>query len=658
MADTLADKLNQEPTITEAASGEVLPRTPAGAKLIGAGDDAAKMAGTKIQKKAAQLAEQRAQPAQQKLSYQKRTEGVRTAQTEAEESAQRRAAQLRQLGSLGSRVSDLVQKNLEEKLATPEVAEVSVEDASALGDQFTNLDETKQNQLIRDINRFYAASPDERVQILADISNNFEGLQLTEDNISSLIGGIEGATGKSVASLAMDNVTAGDLATGGQLAEMGISSLAELSETLGVPEAELEGMTLQQITDQVEAVQAAEFGRVRDLEQRLADPNLSSAEREILLRQLRDLGGVGVTGIEDQMESLTQVVGEGNIVRVGERDMTWEELLSDDNFSELIGDYVSESATEEQRDDIEAILGQDVTDLISQHSEAFRKLVAGAKEDLGTFQDVQGKRKLVSARLTEDEGAPFDPEEDKALLDKLFPGWDKAGTEAHTWADTDLYRGVAQGDLDSALDYLFGEDVDVDKINNQFKDLIELSKTSHGGFTLLGGDDESRAAIRELDIDGDGVIDNNLVDLLKTRGVDKTRELGDKLYKLLKGAPAKLREIEAEKTRSTEAAKKDAADTRAKEEFDKKEADLYDRISKLFKYRPTDPEVSKLRAQYKQLTGRQWSSAYRDKNPKTRMTQEQRDRAKYEGEYKDYIRGLSSWRRPTFEEWLREVKRG
>jgi hypothetical protein len=397
-----------------------------------------------------------------------------------------------------------------------------------------------------------------------------------------------------------------------QLAQMGIKSVDELAEMLGVPAERVTGMSLAELVDQVEAVQASEYRRVQSIQQQLADPNLGAAERDVLLNKLRDLGGVGLTGVEQQMESLADVVGDANVVEVGGRQMSWEEFLSDDNLSQMVEEYLSQAVDEETRASIEQAFGEDVVDVINQHSEAFRELVGQAKGSAEQFQQIEQKREKVRAPLVGGPDAPFDPDTDKELLDRLFPGWDEAGVTQYDWAGSDLYEAVAGADkLDATLDYLFGEDVDVEDVQSQFDALTRLSQTSPGAGLSLAGNQKARQAIEKLKtlvgISKDGQLEETkIVDALKKLTPEQIETLRKTLPGTLKSAPEELARIESEQSKLSESAIKDKQEEDAKqakiEELDKQMRNMVGGRGPSV----TSAAFNQAQQEYEKLTGRRW----------------------------------------------------
>lgn len=321
--------------------------SPAQAQAMGQTPKQQDMTGTPAQKKP--ILEQRVAK-EDTLRGAERLRTAREQATQAEQVAADRAAQVAQLGSLGTRVQDLVSQQFEQaaqqQVGQAQIAQPAL--ATTLGLSPEELEAAKANpssnynQVSAALNEFML-SADVNAGELALVK--LTQLGLSSEQAKSLIDTTAQSTGKVVAESMADKVTLGQL----DLTELGYESNEQLAELLGVSMSDLNSMTIPQLEQAVQVQQQAQFSRVANLKAEIAALPPGSMQREILLRELRDLGGVGVTGVEDKIATTVEEIDMADEVMIAGQSFDVEELLKDDQISDLIMDWIAADPAEREK---------------------------------------------------------------------------------------------------------------------------------------------------------------------------------------------------------------------------------------------------------------------------------------------------------------------
>jgi hypothetical protein len=123
--------------------------------------------------------------------------------------------------------------------------------------------------------------------------------------------------------------------------DLGFTNWGEVAALLKLPpETDLGSLTIQQLTDQVQKVQAEEYSRTSALLRIVNDPNVGAAEKEAARRQLEQLGATGVMAAEADVSNLAAQVDDINTVTIAGKDYTVSELLSDKGVASIVNDYL------------------------------------------------------------------------------------------------------------------------------------------------------------------------------------------------------------------------------------------------------------------------------------------------------------------------------
>lgn len=352
------------------------PTTPLGASMAGASPDSAKMAGTAAQKQ--NVIKEAVQP-QQTLAAAQRLEGPQQTTAQAQQ-AQERAAQLQRMGTMGQRVQSRINNMIAQSTQNMQMGQISADDqaiAAALG--LDPQQAAAQKPQIDDINAkitAYMQNPSEDA-LLALTSAGLPRNQVYQ--LTGLLETGQQATGNAIAQAMADELTIADL----DVTELGFEDMTQLNALLG---QDVSGMTVPELQDAVTQLQAAEFDRAEEIRAQLASLPRGSAQAQILRRELAAMGDVGLKGAEQTVEEAAQAIDMADTVMLGGQEYKVEELLKDENISNLIQDYMD--MTPEEREAIlpEAQFGE-LRQWIEENQQALGTLKSEAEGTQAEFQE-------------------------------------------------------------------------------------------------------------------------------------------------------------------------------------------------------------------------------------------------------------------------------
>ena len=346
MAETFQERLVEStvsPTLTEGLDG-----TPKQADM--AGTDAAKKASIAERLEQAPLIDS-TQAQQRELFRAERLQGHRTELTADEAIAVETQAQLSNLGNIGQYIQNTINANIE-AAALAETGQVEFDGsvlATSLGLSGATLELAKQdpnsayNQISAVLDTYFASGdPNDQQAAMAAI-DNLKASGMSAVDAKTLVGlvqeSIAKSTGQTIASNVMDEVTIADIDLQGLGFDGGIEQIATI---LGMDAEELAGLNIDEFSDKIEAHQKSEFTRIEGLKAELAAAPPGSLKREILLRELRDLGSVGITGVEQAAVENVEDINTADMIKIGDEYIKVADFLDDDNLSERIMDYINE----------------------------------------------------------------------------------------------------------------------------------------------------------------------------------------------------------------------------------------------------------------------------------------------------------------------------
>lgn len=327
--------VEQKPaTINQLASQYNLqapPTTPVGGSLIGASPDSQKMLGTPAQKQSALRQSTDAVTTLQESQLDKRYRTQKTAEEQATADKQK-SLQEKLSGSAG-RVQDLV--GAEVAKLTPTSATTQLQTAVPTGTDVQAAEVNKAN-LINQVNGLIASgksATDLEVQAklneLAAVTGQ-EPTQLSDMVKQGALAQFRDETGNLVARSLQDTIGVQQL-----LPSLGMTA-AELSGLLAIPEETVNKMSLSELSRAIDMVGS----QTQATATQAASPALGAAERTLMREQGREQATTGVASSDAATLRLGDEMASANRIKFGGRDWTVEELLADNNISQLVSDYI------------------------------------------------------------------------------------------------------------------------------------------------------------------------------------------------------------------------------------------------------------------------------------------------------------------------------
>lgn len=326
------------------AAGTTTPTSPAGAVSIGASPDAAKMVGTPAQKQNAVTQTVKKEETLQGVS---RLSQPRQQATQQETAATQLSNTFSKLGSMGTRVQALVDQRLQ-GVAQAGNAQATVKGSGLNG--ALGIDDGQAAAQAADPNSTLSKAK-AALQTLSQTPTGpaaelalqtLANLGIQQETARGLLDTSAAAIGQQAANATQDTVTASQL----DVSQLGFSNLAEMAATLGVPEEQLANANVATIQQLARDAQQRELATVDTLKAKLAATPVGSAQHGMLMQQLADMGQVGTTGSEAQAQEAVQKLNTADQVTVGGQTMSVENMLKDENLSNLIAQYVqSDPAT-------------------------------------------------------------------------------------------------------------------------------------------------------------------------------------------------------------------------------------------------------------------------------------------------------------------------
>ena len=388
----------------------VIPTSPLAAKMMGASDDVAKMAGTKSQKTAAIDINANINPNQQ-LSTVQRQQQARTQATGSEAYTIEKSENLAKAGSIGDSVHKLIQSYIPQQGAadTQQVESYSLNLAEGMED---TLDEATLAEL-----QAFAQNPND-LALAGQISQKLAAAGYTGDDINPLkyiaTADIAGSAADQIADAS--SVTVGSLFENGQLEDsIGMNQL-QLAELLGIDPTEAATLSLSDLQKKVQQVEQKEFQKTEELRNILKTGTYS--EKQQAREKLRDLGAVGIIASEDTVDNLIGELESSDVVQFGDEAYTVEEMLADENISKLVNEYLEADDTSKQS--FIDKYGQDFANFVDRHSD----ILESAADDLEATNDSVKDIQEQNEKLAEIEGYGKINSE---LMELLVPGYGEFG---------------------------------------------------------------------------------------------------------------------------------------------------------------------------------------------------------------------------------------
>jgi hypothetical protein len=371
--------------------GQPLPTTPVGAAQITGSPDVAKMMGTQNQKQAA--LDDALKPQVQQSTVQRQAQ-ARDQATSQELGSGVLAARLQSLRTASQAIQDATTQRLQ-NITQQAPTQLQLDEAKIA--QYTD----PQQQAIRG---YYTTPSETSLQALARAFGNIVDPASFAQSFSTQLGGIaKDAFGQELPTLS----------------ELGMAT-PELAADLGVDEATLANMKLEDVQARMRAIESEEFSRVEAL--RAEFLSASPARREQIQSELKDLGQVGVTGVEASVDKLNQQLETADIVKFGGQSYGLGELLENEAVSGAIIRAVNSPEALEALRKTEP----DLAAWIDTNKPHLQNLVKDMEMGTEAFQKVQTEfgefTKATSRKVVEAIVGPIDfltTAEMEALRDEL-----------------------------------------------------------------------------------------------------------------------------------------------------------------------------------------------------------------------------------------------
>lgn len=407
--------LQRTPTLQATAQQAKLaapPTTPMGAQMVGAGPEAAKMAGTPQQMKAA--LESTAEAGKQTLQTALRRKQYGRETTAQEKSAMAKSADMQKLGGLGDRVTRMIQDEYTKGTAATAPAgsagAAPVLDVKAGTAKYFEGKELK--PVTTDLQKLQTAQPgsEEYNKLLINLNTQlgygpeFGKEILTADQLQSMYKSSAEVIGEGLAGKVrdLDMVKAMEFAS-----QLGYDANS-LANLLGVTPQDIQKYSLADLQNKVNEVTSKEFTRAQQLEQQAASPLVGVAERGLAREASRELSATGVRATEADMQKLADEVTAASTVTFMNQTKSIDQWLANDEISAMIKDVVESPADSKIRMDLKKTSPQ-LSDFIERNEGALK--VAAQKLETGATQfkqlQEQNKKLILDAGLSERAAKTF-----------------------------------------------------------------------------------------------------------------------------------------------------------------------------------------------------------------------------------------------------------
>ena len=235
---------------------------------------------------------------------------------------------------------------------------------------------------------------------------------------------------------------------------------ASAAAVLGLDVEDLDNMTLGEVKSQLAAYRSSTFTNVDELREVLDNPFSSQSQKDFARKRLAELGAVGVTSFEQKANNLQAQMEEGDTVKVGDKQVKVEEIMTDPTLRATIATAL------------------DSPEELAKLAKSDSALADWVKKNAGALKDIKDELTTglgdLAANLKEQKDYYADAPPD--ALDKLVPGWRNA-----TDADLDTLKADQITNLMTVGQVLNGSLVKDDK----GKDIPLSSEQRNMALTLL-----------------------------------------------------------------------------------------------------------------------------------------------------------------------------
>lgn len=518
--------------------GQQIPMTPLGASMAGANPDQQKMVGVPNQKQAAIRInnDQTTTTAEAAAAKQYKQPQSQQQQSITERAKELAATLADTHGQVGTYIANAMQQMAPPPapgLAAPTPADPAQQQVvtgafSAAQSLLTSGRAVNDPAVVTEINKLMAATG-----LTAD--------QLTQQLTSNAQSGTSGA-GQAAAGAVQNSVSVGNL-----LPQLDTSA-GELASLLGVPEAEIAGMSLDQLSLAIESL--GQQTGVSGTQQASTSQALGQAERAGMREMGREQSASGARTTADSLGQLSQSVAAGDRVQFGGQEYTTEQLLADDNISRLVSDYLlnpespeAKRLTSDPASKPLVAFAEKYRDSLTQAAQQMGQAVGAAQsistanQKLGTFANgSQLAPELMSAIYGDTQSGPTQltrtgllqtidsfPEAEqqqvvsqvnalvsklpwaaKELSESLTPQAIRNLNKNNTWAEygnsltqRKQLEEIGEGNIDALVDMWFGDDTNINDISARLRE-----NRSRAQLGLPSSD------MRAIDANNDGKLDS------------------------------------------------------------------------------------------------------------------------------------------------------
>jgi len=391
---TLRDRLAQlnAPQVTSAAAAQSLGATP----------KQQDMAGTQVRKNA--VIKENLAPKQDQLSLSDRY-AQQSATVSNQQQAQLDDAQkLAKLAGLDTRVQKLAENRINQAGAQP-VQRSTNESELSKTIPVTDPRYAQATQALTD----YANDPSKQEQALVTLQN----LGIAPAQINNLLETTDAALGRAAD---VTQLKGSDLDA--DIRDMGYAGgVLELSQQLG---KDVGSLSIEDLTKEIQAYRTKVTSEKENLEAQAL--NQTGMQQQAAMGQLKTFTQAGGVGQEQQVEQALQPIDMASTVKVGDQDMRVDQLLQDQEFSDLIEQWAISSPEEREKLIPSAQFGPLVQWMTQNESSIKQAAQAGQQAQTGFATTQAGVQALGKDVL-----------QDKAALSKLVPGYDPS--RAYTAAE-------------------------------------------------------------------------------------------------------------------------------------------------------------------------------------------------------------------------------
>jgi hypothetical protein len=362
------------------------------------------MTGSKAQKASALNLAATADP-NQNLADALRRQQARSTQTAQEEAQVEKSQNLASLGGLGDRVHNFIQAQRAKLSAANATFQAGNEATMAGGSAAT----TEQMAAIKPLLQQLAANPtDMQLQLQVNKALGYDSnRQLSPAEISNLYTQAIDSISASGAEAVDNTLNVDDLI---QQPDFGYTK-AELAQLLGVPEDAVGQMSVGTIRGKVNEIMANEFSTSAQTDQQAQSGQLGVAERGLARQAGREASATGTRATEADVAKLEQSIANAENVSFGGQVMPVEQMLSDENISKTITDYMNAAPGSPQRTQLEATEPQ-LVDFIKRNETVLADAAASLGQGASQFQNIQTSNKntaTLGGLLSDDLAAQLVP---------------------------------------------------------------------------------------------------------------------------------------------------------------------------------------------------------------------------------------------------------